>query len=214
MAVAFKTKNVAVYEALRKDIIDGKLKPGQKIIMSEIARRFELSEIPVREAIRRLESDGFVEFTPHVGAVVSKMNEREFVETYLIRIELEPLATRLAVPYLTSADIDFLEKKNQEMKNAIKEDHPEKIGNLNKAFHLRIYQSAPYPYLYKLISELWEKVERTKSVFAYAPERATASVEEHKKIIRALTAKDTELSEKLIREQKSRTMVELERYLK
>jgi DNA-binding GntR family transcriptional regulator len=214
MAVAFKTKNVAVYEALRKDIINGKLKPGQKIIMSDLAKRFELSEIPVREAIRRLESDGFVEFTPHVGAVVSKMDEREFVETYLIRIELEPLATRLAVPYLTADDIAFLEKKNHEMEIAIQENHPEKIGSLNKDFHLRLYRSAPYPYLYKLISELWEKVERTRSIFAYVPERAAASVEEHKKIIRALKAKDVDLSEKLIKEQKGRTMAELEEYLK
>ena len=64
----FKTKNIAVYEALRKDILGGKLKPGQKIIMSDVAKKFKLSEIPVREAIRRLESDGFVKFTPHIGA--------------------------------------------------------------------------------------------------------------------------------------------------
>jgi len=75
MAVAFKTKNVAVYEAIRKEIVDGRLKPGQKIIMSDLAKRFELSEIPVREALRRLESDDFVAFTPHVGAVVSKIDE-------------------------------------------------------------------------------------------------------------------------------------------
>ena len=73
MEVVFKTKNVAVYEVLRQDIVDGKLKSGQKIIMSDVAKRFGLSEIPVREAIRRLESDGFVQFTPHIGAIVSKL---------------------------------------------------------------------------------------------------------------------------------------------
>ena len=103
MMVAFKTKNMAVYEALRQDIIDGRLKPSQKLIMSDLAKRFELSEIPVREAIRRLESDGIVEFTPHMGAVVSKIDESEFVEIYLIRIELEALANRLAVPQCDAA---------------------------------------------------------------------------------------------------------------
>jgi len=60
MSLKFLTKNVAVYEALRKDMIEGRLKPGQKIIMSDVAKEFGLSDIPVREAIRRLESEGYV----------------------------------------------------------------------------------------------------------------------------------------------------------
>ena len=213
MAVAFKTKNVAVYEAIRKDIVDGRLKPGQKIIMSELAKRFELSEIPVREAIRRLESDGFVEFTPHVGAVVSKLDEHEFVEIYLIRIELEALATRLAAPCVTPEDIDYLAQKNREMEQALRQNSPEKLGALNKAFHMRIYRAAPYPYLYKLISDLWEKFERTRSVFACVPERAAASIEEHAEIIRALRSRDPAAAEALIKQQKSRTMTALQKYI-
>jgi len=213
MAIAFKTKNVAVYEVLRQDIVDGKLKSGQKIIMSDVAKRFGLSDIPVREAIRRLESDGFVQFTPHIGAVVSKMDEKEVVEIYLIRIELEALATRLAVPYVTSDDIDYLEKKNRDMELAIKRNRPEQLGTLNKDFHLRIYRAAPYPYLNKLINDLWEKVERTQSVFAYVPERAAASVGEHSQIIKALRSKDLAAAEKLIKEQKNRTMAALQQYI-
>ena len=213
MVIAFKTKNVAVYEVLRQDIIDGKLKSGQKIIMSEVAKRFGLSDIPVREAIRRLESDGFVQFTPHIGAVVSKMDEKEVVEIYLIGIELEALATRLAVPYVTSDDINYLEKKNHEMEHAIKRNSPEQLGTLNKDFHLRIYRAAPFPYLYKLISDLWEKVERTQSVFAYVPERAAASVGEHRQIIEALRSKDLVAAEKLIKEQKNRTMAALQQVI-
>ena len=212
--VDFKTKNAAAYEALRRDIIEGGLKPGQKLNMSEIAKALGLSESPVREAIRRLESDGFVQFTPHVGAVVSKMDQREFVETYLIRIELEPLATRLAVPFLTERDIQFLLKKNQEMEIAIENNNLEKLGGLNKAFHLKIYGAAPYPYLYKLISDLWDKVERTQSVFAYVPARGIESVKEHSKIIQAIQNKKPILAEKLIKAQKSRTMAALEKYLK
>jgi DNA-binding GntR family transcriptional regulator len=214
VAVAFKTKNVAVYEVLRQDIVEGKLKSGQKIIMSDVAKRFGLSDIPVREAIRRLESDGFVQFTPHIGAVVSKMDEKEVIEIYLIRIELEALATRLAVPYVTSDDIDYLEKKNHDMELATKRNRPEQLGTLNKDFNLRIYRAAPYPYLNKLISDLWEKVERTQSVFAYVPERAAASVGEHSQIIKALRSKDLVAAEKLIKEQKNRTMAALQQYIK
>ena len=61
MAISFKTKNEAIYEELKKDILQGKLKPGEKIIMSEVAKQFGLSEIPIREAIRRLETGGLRE---------------------------------------------------------------------------------------------------------------------------------------------------------
>ena len=213
MALSFRTKNIAVYEELRRDIIEGKLKPGQKIIMSEIAKNYGLSEIPVREAIRRLESDGFVNFTPHVGAVVTKIEEKEFVEIYLIRIELESLATRLAVPYITPKDIAFLESKNKEMKSAIQTKSFEKLGHLNREFHLKIYQAAPLPYLNKILKDLWDKVERTQSVFAYVPDRAEASVSEHESIIEALKLGDVSLAESLIKEQKSKTMEALQKFI-
>lgn len=214
MSLKFLTKNVAVYEALRKDIIDGRLKPGQKIIMSDVAKEFGLSDIPVREAIRRLESEGYVHFTPHVGAIVSELDGEKIIELYLIRVELEALATRLAAPHITSAGIDFLIKKNQDMELAIKAEKLDKLGALNKEFHLRIYQAAPYPILNMLIEDLWEKMERTQSVFMFVPDRAVASVKEHKKIIAALKAKDATLSERLIKDQKGRTMDSLRRYLK
>ena len=214
MSLKFLTKNVAVYEALRKDIIEGRKKPGQKIIMSEVAKDFGLSDIPVREAIRRLESEGYVHFTPHIGAVVSELDADKIIELYLIRIELESLATRLAVAHITSGDIDFLIKKNRDMEIAVLAEKYEKLSALNKEFHLRIYQAAPYPILNQLIEDLWEKMERTQCVFTFVPDRAVASVEEHKDIIAALKAKDTTLSEKLIKNQKSFTMASLERYLK
>ena len=214
MSLKFLTKNVAVYEALRKDMIQGRLKPGQKIIMSDVAKEFGLSDIPVREAIRRLESEGYVHFTPHVGAIVSELDEDKIIELYLIRVELESLATRLAVEHITARDIDFLLKKNHEMELVVQAEKLQKLGALNKDFHLRIYQAAPYPILNQLIEDLWEKMERTQSVFTFVPDRAAASVEEHKKIIAALQAKDTALSERLVKDQKSRTMASLKKYLK
>jgi DNA-binding GntR family transcriptional regulator len=110
-------------------------------------------------------------------------------------------------------DIEYLDKKNREMGKAVEQNQPEKLGTLNKDFHLRIYRAAPYPYLSKLIGDLWEKVERTQSVFAYVPERAAASVAEHALIIEALRAKDSVSAEKLIKQQKSRTMAALQKYI-
>ena len=213
MAIASKTKNVAVYNKLRQGIIKGKLKPGQKVVMADLAKAFGLSETPVREAIRRLESEGYVDFTPHTGAIVTKIDEGEMVEIYLIRIALEELATRLASPHITEKDIDFLNKKNREMEMAIQQNRYEILAGINKLFHLRIYKAAPFPRLYKMICDLWDTFERWPSVFSYVPERAAASVEEHKKIIQALQTRDTDQADQLIKEQKERTLKALQKYM-
>jgi DNA-binding GntR family transcriptional regulator len=213
MVIVSKTKNVAVYNKLRQSIIKGKLKPGQKVVMAELAKAFGLSETPVREAIRRLESEGYIDFTPHMGAIVTKIDEGELVEIYLIRIALEELATRLASPHITEKDIDFLNKKNREMEVAIQQNRYEILAGINKLFHLRIYKAAPFPRLYKMICDLWDTFERWPSVFSYVPERAAASVEEHKKIIQALRARDMEQADRLIKEQKERTMEALQKYM-
>jgi DNA-binding GntR family transcriptional regulator len=213
MAIVSKTKNVAVYNKLRQSIIKGKLKPGQKVVMAELAKAFGLSETPVREAIRRLESEGYIDFTPHMGAIVTKIDEGELVEIYLIRIALEELATRLASPHITEKDIDFLNRKNREMEMAIQQNRYEILAGINKLFHLRIYKAAPFPRLYKMICDLWDTFERWPSVFSYVPERAAASVEEHKNIIQALRARDMEQADRLIKEQKERTMEALQKYM-
>jgi DNA-binding GntR family transcriptional regulator len=213
MAIVSKTKNVAVYDKLRQSIIKGKLKPGQKVVMAELAKTFGLSETPVREAIRRLESEGYIDFTPHMGAIVTKIDEGELVEIYLIRIALEELATRLASPHITEKDIDFLNRKNREMEMAIQQNRYEILAGINKLFHLRIYKAAPFPRLYKMICDLWDTFERWPSVFSYVPERAAASVEEHKKIIQALQARDMDQADRLIKEQKERTMEALQKYM-
>lgn len=213
MVIASKTKNVAVYNKLRQGIIKGKLMPGQKVVMAELAKSFGLSETPVREAIRRLESEGYIDFTPHMGAIVTKIDEKELVEIYLIRTALEELATRLAVPHVLPKDIDFLTRKNHEMEGAIQQGRYDSLAAMNKAFHLRIYKAAPFPRLYKMICDLWDTFERWPSVFSYVPERAAASVAEHKKIIQALREGDRDQADRLIKEQKERTMQALQEYM-
>ncbi|MEJ2057638.1 MAG: GntR family transcriptional regulator [Desulfofustis sp.] len=208
-----KTKNLLVYERLRQGIIKGTLKPGQKLVMAALAKKFKTSETPIREAIRRLESDGYVIFTPHSGAVVTEINQQKLSEIYVIRISLEALATRLAVPYIDQDDLAWLKKKNNEMKAAVKKSHYEKLARLNKAFHLRIYEAAPFPRLYKMISDLWDAFERWPSVFTYIPDRAVAALKEHEQIIEALEKADVDWADDLMKEQKKRSLEALQKYM-
>lgn len=208
-----KTKNVLVYEKLRQGIVKGTLKPGQRLVMADLAKSFSASETPVREAIRRLESEGHVIFTPHAGAVVTRIDDRELTEIYLIRIALEAMATRLAGPYLSDRDFAWLDKKNREMETAFQRNRLESLARLNKAFHLRIYKAAPFPRLYKMIADLWDAFERWPSVFSYVPARAAASVAEHDKIIAALAAGDLAQADELMKDQKERALKALQGYM-
>lgn len=207
-----KTKNLVVYKKLRQEIIKGAIKPGQKLVMASLAKSFGCSETPIREAIRRLESDGYVTFTPHSGAMVTKINDKELSEIYVIRISLEALATRLAVPCISQKDITWLKKKNEEMKVAVENNRYETLARLNKEFHLRIYRAAPYPRLYKMISDLWDAFERWPSIFSFVPKRAGTAISEHEQIIEALSTADVERADSLIKEQKKNTLKALQSY--
>jgi len=202
MEAVFKTKNEAIYEMLRQEILQAKIKPGEKIVVSDLSKKIGVSEIPIREAVKKLESEGFLAVMPHVGITVSKLDPDEVVEFYLIRIELESLASRLATPHINQEDIDYLTEKNQEMKSALDRDDPERLAALNKQFHLKIYAAGKRPHLYKSIADLWDKVSWIRSVFFLAPQIALDSLKEHGEIIEAIRKKDAELVGKLMREQK------------
>ena len=208
-----KTKNLVVYEKLRQAIIKGSLKPGQRLVMASLAREFKISETPIREAIRRLESDGYVTFIPHSGAVVTKINDQELSEIYLIRISLEGLATRLAVPFISPLDITWLKKKNHEMRVAIEGARYENLARLNKAFHLRIYRAAPFPRLYKMIADLWDAFDRWPSIFSFVPARAETAIREHEQIIEALETADIDKADMLMKEQKKKSLEALQSYM-
>lgn len=207
------TKNQVVYETLRQQILEGSLKPDQKLVMANLAKSFGCSETPIREAIRRLESDGYVTFTPHSGARVTTIDDGELSEIYLIRISLEALATRLAVSCISPEDIMWLKNKNSEMEAAAKENRFEDIACLNKEFHLRIYKKAPYPRLYRMISDLWDAFERWPSIFSFVPERAASAIREHEQIIEALLTADVDRADSLMKEQKKNTLKALQSYM-
>lgn len=212
--ITFKTKSEAVFEKLRQKIFNGELNPGQRIVLSEIAKEFGTSEIPIREAIRKLESEGIVKVTPHVGAVVNLMEDSESLEVYLMRIELEVLATKLATPHITDADITRLNKIIQKAERAIETDNLKKLGPLNKEFHLTIYTVGSYQILYKTITDLWERFDLMQCVFSYAPERAIPSWQEHKDIVDALAQRNAKLAAKLVRQQKNQTKKAIEKVFK
>jgi DNA-binding GntR family transcriptional regulator len=212
----FSTKNNYVYENLKDEIIDGKLLPGERIVISEVAKRYNVSAMPIREAINRLNQDGFVEVIPHVGAKVYGFDPEKHKEVMQVRVELETLAARLSAQCIDEPTISRLEEIISKMEASIHNKDNIQYGKLNKEFHLTIYAANSNRTLYELIETLWNRSEFSRRVFIDLSFRNEESLKEHKDWLQAIKEKDGKKSAEILREQKDKAvslhLKELEKY--
>jgi DNA-binding GntR family transcriptional regulator len=209
----FKTKNEMVYDYLKLNIVNKNIKPGEKIIIRDISRHLHISDIPVREAIKKLETQGLVDVIPHVGARVARINREEMEEIYIIRSELEALATRLAVKYLKEADFTRLERNLEKYEEALRAGKSAVFSNLNKEFHLEIYKSSPYKGLFKMISEAWEKSQMIRGTFRLPDSLREKSLKEHRLILNALKRGNGKTAGEITRRQKINSYKAFSRFI-
>ena len=154
---ALGTASTKIYQELKQRILQNDLEAKQPIRQDKIAAQFDVSKIPVREALRQLESDGLVEFKPRRGAFVTELNEADIIENLEIRIALETHALKLAIPNMTATDIKQAEKiliEYQEVNNI------ERWSELNGQFHHCLYAPCSLPQLITMIENI---NDRTKS---------------------------------------------------
>lgn len=198
----YKSKVDIVYDSLIESILGGKYSQGDRLVISHIAKAYEISEIPVREAIRRLESEGYVKIIANSGAVIDCLDKEKVASIFKIKGVLEGYATRVSIDYLTSKDIEELRKINEEMRNSNNDSH--KISELNVSFHLKIYSVIPDKELYEMIANLWNKWKITKTVFNVSSVNITESVKEHEQIIQMIENKVYDKVEMFVRQHKLR----------
>ncbi|MFT9848109.1 GntR family transcriptional regulator [Aneurinibacillus sp. REN35] len=181
------SKTQHAYNFIRSGILNGTYGPGHRVIIDQIAKELGLSIIPVREAIRQLESDGLIQYKPYSGAIVSTINETEYADTLSVLAVLEGYATALAAKYLTSADFAELEGLNNQMKEALIAFEFEQFGQFNRQFHHIISEKCGNEYLQEEIKKVMSKIDTLRrSAFTFVPQRARKSVEEHAQIIQLL----------------------------
>ncbi len=186
-----------VTETLREAILRGQLKPGERLDQIEIAERLGVSRMPVREALRRLEAEGLVAFYPHRGVLVSDLSNDEIEEVFGIRVALEAMAVRLAIPRLTD---DIL----QEMAGIVTamegvEDDPPQWASLNNQFHLRLYQASGRARLCSLIEVLRYTVQPYVVSDISLPEHARRAAQEHRELLEICRRGDLAAAEQSIR---------------
>lgn len=198
----FKSKSEIVYDFLKLNILNGRLKPGERVAVSDVAKILSISGIPIREALTRLEAEGLVTITPHIGARVISIDKTKLEEIHVIRTELEGLATSLACRCLKEEDFARLEQILAESEAAFAAADYKELTELNESFHFTIYRSCPNQSLYKMIVELLNKSRFASSSLVISASRAKNSIEEHREIVRALRANDGELASRIVKQQK------------
>ena len=200
--IHYKSKVDLAYDYLTQKINDGEYNQGDRLVISQLSKQMSISDIPVREALRRMESDGYVKIIANQGAVVSGLSKTSLINIFQIKSVLEGYASRLAVDYVSPEQIKQLYVNIEKSHEAYKKKNYKKAAQLNYEFHMSIYGAIPNRELYNIIEELWQKWSITKRVFSVAPQRIPASMEEHKKILELLEAKKHDEVEQYVREHK------------
>jgi DNA-binding GntR family transcriptional regulator len=196
-----RTKADLVYENIRPRILSGEFAPGTRLAIATVAEELGVSEIPVRESIKRLESEGLLTFIAHKGAIVTELSREQIEELYVIRMQLESIAISRAAKVLTPEQIEELRETLTAMANAEAAGDAEEASRQHHAFHMRIYEAQSYKRLVALITDLWDATNWAGRVFATGTTGAAAAAE-HEAIIDALAAGDGETAAALPVEQK------------
>ena len=182
------------YQAIRDGIIEGRFRAGARLREEEIAEATGVSRTPVREALRRLDAEGLVEFLPNRGAHVASWSSEELEQIFDLRALLEGYGAKLAAPRATAEVIAELESLADRMEaTARRTSDPgavDEVSTLNNAFHRVILQTAGNDRLAALLSSLVELSLVHRTFRRYSPEALARSMAHHRELIDALRAGD------------------------
>jgi DNA-binding GntR family transcriptional regulator len=190
-----------IAEMVRESIIDGKIRPGERLVEPELAGRLGVSRTPLREALLQLDSEGFVNMTPRRGAVVSELSREDAMETYLVKGALESLAARLACERITDGELVALRDIHDRMARlaaARTRDH-RRILQLNTEFHSTISSASHNDKLIQYIRVLRSQALRYNYIYLSVLSHLSASLREHARILDAIARREGETAEQLVR---------------
>ncbi|MEM6941951.1 MAG: GntR family transcriptional regulator [Pseudomonadota bacterium] len=176
------------YGRLHAAIQAGEFQPGDRLREVDVAERLQLSRTPVREALRRLESDGIVEHRPRIGAIVRKLSLPEVVELYEMRLVLERTAAEMAAKHANAAEIDTLEALSAQI--GASEAEPQRAAALNQRFHRAIYLAARNRFLLDAARALNNALVLLGPTTLADEERVKTVVSQHQDIIDAIRKGD------------------------
>jgi DNA-binding GntR family transcriptional regulator len=190
----FRSLTRLLIEKLKDAIVKGKLIPGEPLAETQLAASLKVGPVALREALRGLEAEGYVTFRPDNSVVVSKPTREELEDFYAIAGALEGLAARLAVERAQPAEIERLRELHQALKDACQKRDVTRYFDANSEFHRMIADIARNERLYRLLEQLRQELQKTRTLSLRVPQRLDYSMREHDQILDAFIKKNSELA--------------------
>jgi DNA-binding GntR family transcriptional regulator len=196
------TKLQFAYSALRDAIIRCELAPGERVVIDDLARRFDVSIIPVREALRMLESEGLIVSVAHTGTTIAPISRRSVVEVFAILEGLETVSARAAASQAKPLDLGRLDTLVARMDRALSQNRPGTWAELNTEFHLAISALSGMPMVEQMLGRAldhWDRVRRHFFAGVFT-RRASTAQREHHHMVSHLRAGDGDAVERIMRQ--------------
>ncbi|MGZ8264546.1 MAG: GntR family transcriptional regulator [Burkholderiales bacterium] len=192
------SRSERAYQLLRRAIESGELKPGQRVMEVEAAEWLDMSRTPVREALRRLESEGMLTVEPRTGLVVASISRQAMLELYVMREVLEGTAARLCARH--ASDLELMELEELVKREARLDGNYEALARHNRLFHEAVHRGAHNRYLEKSLSAVNDSMYLLGKSMMLLPERAKLSKTEHAELMGAIARRDPDTAEQVARQ--------------
>jgi DNA-binding GntR family transcriptional regulator len=199
------------FAALHGAILNGELEPGERLLIEDLAEQLEMSPMPIREALRRLDAVGLVEQVPHRGARVAELSVEDLAEVYEARLALEPLAVRHAAARFTDADAEHAAQSLARHVDAYRAGEVAAAWGAHTDFHFALYTAAGSRWLLRLITPLWESSERYRLAVGDVQRSLDQRRREHERILDACVQRAPERAAVELHNHLVRTANELSR---
>lgn len=174
------SKSQLAYAFIKARIEDSRYTPGYRLVLGAIASELGVSAVPVREAIRRLEAEGLVQFERNIGAQVAMIDPREYEVTMQTLSLVEGWATAASAPFMTADDLARARSINTQLAESLHHFDPIAFTRLNLDFHSVLFEHCPNPHIRELVDRGWARLRALReSTFSFVPGRARESVMEH-----------------------------------
>lgn len=200
------TKQEAIYRTLRAGILDLTFPPGQKLVIDQLARQYQVSAIPIREALRLLEAEGLITNQPHTGSVVAPISEDSIAEVFALLEGLESVCAQRAVERVTEESLAELEAMVSDMERSAVSSKPEVWAEKNQLFHLRLAQLPGFPMLEQHLLSVLDQWGRIRRYF-FNEVMTSGSKEaqrDHRAILTALKRRQPDRLSEILREHNRR----------
>ncbi len=194
-----RTRVNEAYERIREVIVEQQIKANSTITEAQLTRDLHMSRTPVREALTRLESEGYVQPAAGRGYTIVEMTAEDLVNVYAVRAELDALAAGEAAKRIRRVDLAHLEDLYDDMAVALSENRDQDLATLNSEFHATIAEISGNSYLKRMLDDIRNTFDLFRMRALTVPGRRDDSHAEHGQLIEALRQNDTDLARRIAR---------------